>query len=191
MICHSNIAKLDIERSEIIALAHIDSIYRFALYMVHDDEKAQSLMLYTYVRACRSPDRFNDRTSCRIWLLAILNDAITDTSPILPGARGRDNQDSASVVMEGHSGIRFGEVAVAIGELPALDRAIILLSDMEGLSYQEIASIVRCPIGNVSFRLFRGRMFLSRRLKAYLTAAAGSLSNHKKPGLEVIEELEQ
>ena len=172
-----NIAKLDIDRFETMALAHIDSIYRFALYMVHDDEKAQSLMLYTYLRACKSLETFDDRTSCRIWLLAILNDAIADTSPILPGARGRDNQDSASFAMSGFSGIRFGEVAAAIGELPALDRAIILLSDMERLSYEEIANIVRCSIGNVSFRLFRGRMFLSKRLKAYLS---GSVEPHTR-----------
>lgn len=182
-----NTAKLDMDRFETIALEHIDSIYRFALYMMHDDERAQSLIFYTYLRACKSPDRFNDRTSCRIWLLAILNEAITAS---LPGARGRDNQDNAGVAMRGSPGVRFGELAAAIGELPALDRAIILLSDMEGFSYEEIANIVGCSLGNVSFRLFRGRMFLSRRLKAYLTAAVGSLSNHRKPGLEVIEEFE-
>ncbi|MFC1715979.1 RNA polymerase sigma factor [Candidatus Poribacteria bacterium] len=164
-----NIVKLDIDRFETMVLAHIDSIYRFALYMVHDDEKAQSLMLYTYLRACKSLETFDDRTSCRIWLLAILNDAIANTSPILPEARGRDNQDSASVAMRGLSEVRFGEVAAAIGELSALDRAIILLSDMEWLSHEEIANIVGCSIGNVSFRLFRGRMFLSKRLKAYLS----------------------
>jgi len=184
-----NIAKVG-NKFEAIALAHIDSIYRFALYMVHDDEKAQSLMFYTYIRACKSPDRFNDRTSCRIWLLAILNDAIMITSPILPGARGRGNQDSASVAMGEFSRIRFGEVAVAIGELPALDRAIILLSDMEGLSYEEIANIVGCSIGNVSFRVFRGRMFLSKKLKTYLTAEVGSLSNHRRPDMGVIKESE-
>jgi RNA polymerase sigma-70 factor (ECF subfamily) len=138
--------------------------------MVHDDEKAQSLMLYTYLRACKSPNRFDDRASCRIWLLAILNDAIANTSPILPGARGQDNQDSASVTMGEFSGVRFGEVAAAISELPALDRAIILLSDMEGFSYEDIANIVRCSVRNVSFRLFRGRMFLSKRLKAMLNS---------------------
>ena len=97
MSVDNNIAELDIDRFEKIALAHIDSIYRFALYMVHDDERAQNLMLYTYLRACKSPDRFDDRKTCRAWLLAMLNDAITDTSPILPGARGQDNQDNAGV----------------------------------------------------------------------------------------------
>jgi RNA polymerase sigma-70 factor (ECF subfamily) len=185
-----NIAKLGIDSFRTIALAHIDSIYRFALYMVHDDERAQNLMLYTYLRACRFPDIISDRTNCRIWLLAVLNDAITDTSPILPGARGQDNQDNAGVARGEFSGVRLGEVAAAISELPALDRAIILLSDMEGLSYEEIANIVRCSIGNVSFRLFRGRKFLSKRLRAYLAAEVSSLSNHRKPCLGVIEEPE-
>lgn len=179
-----NIAKLDIDRFEKIALAQIDSIYRFALYMVHDDERAQNLMLYTYLRACRSPDIISDKTSCRIWLLAILHDAITGTSPILFRARERDSQDIASVATGKSLRIQSSEVAAAIGELPALDRAIILLSDMENLSYEEIANIVRCSVGNVSFRLFRGRMFLSKRLKALLNGRGGFSERYRRSDLE-------
>jgi RNA polymerase sigma-70 factor (ECF subfamily) len=156
--------------------------------MVHDDERAQNLVLYTYLRACRSPDIISGRMSCRIWLLAILHDVITDTNPILIRARERYGQDIADVATGESSRIRFGEVAAAIGELPALDRAIILLSDMEDLSHEEIANIVRCSVGNVSFRVFRGRKFLSKRLKSCLAAEVSSLSNHRRPCLGVIEE---
>jgi RNA polymerase sigma-70 factor (ECF subfamily) len=163
-------AKLDRDKFDIIALAHLDSVYRFALYMVQDDEKAQNLVLYAYFKAYKSLDRFDDRTSCRIWLLTILNDAIAETNPILPEARGQDNQESDSNAVREIPGIRFGEISAAVSELSAPDRAVILLSDMEGLSYEEIANIVGCSVEDVSFRLCRGRKLLIKRLKAMLNS---------------------
>lgn len=163
-------AKLDRDKFDTVALAHLDSVYRFALYMVQDDEKAQNLVLYTYFRAYRSLDGFNYRKSCRIWLLSILNDAIAETSPILPGARGRDSQESDSNAVREIPGIRFGEISTAVNELSAPDRAVVLLSDMEGLSYEEIADIVGCSVEDASFRLCRGRRLLIERLKSILNS---------------------
>ncbi len=162
--------ELDIDRFETTALAHIDSIYRFALCMMQDEEEAQKLVLYTYLKAYKSLDRYSGRKCCRIWLLAILNDVIAKTCPVLPGARGRDNQDNAGITVGRFSGIRFGEIVAAMSELPAMDRAIVLLSDMEGLSHREIANIVGCSVEEVSFRLFRGRRLLIERLKALLNS---------------------
>jgi RNA polymerase sigma-70 factor (ECF subfamily) len=83
--------ELDIDRFRTTALAHIDSIYRFALYMIQDEEEAQKLVLYTYLKACKSLDRYSDKERCRMWLLAILNDAIMKISPVLPEAAGGDS----------------------------------------------------------------------------------------------------
>ena len=169
----SSEAKTDRDRFDTVSLAHIDSVYRFALYMMQDEEEAQKLVLYTYLKACKSPDRYGNGISCRICLLTILNDVIMKISPVFPRTAGRDNQDNAGVAVRRFSGIRFGEVAAAISELPTPDRAVVLLSDMEGLSYAEIATIVGYSIENVLFRLFRGRKLLIERLKATLNGRGG------------------
>ena len=181
----SSKAKLERDKFDTTALTHIDSVYRFALYMVQDDEKAQNLVLYTYLKAYMSPYRFKDRTSSRIWLLAILNDAITKTNHNLTEAEGRDSQDNSDVTEKRLSGIRFGEITTAISKLPVLDRAIILLSDMERLSCEEIANIVGCPIESVSSRLFRARKLLIGKLKDTINGRDQLAERSKKAKLAI------
>jgi RNA polymerase sigma-70 factor (ECF subfamily) len=153
---------MNIHTFETIALVHIDSLYRFALYMAGNEDDAQSLVQNTYLKAYKYFNRSKVEVICKAWLLGILNDTFISSACDL----SRNRQVSS---LPGNIKVpkdRFcHEIIAAMNELPAQYRVAILLVDVEGLSYKEIASVIGCSIETVMSRLCRGRRLLGRMLQ--------------------------
>jgi RNA polymerase sigma-70 factor (ECF subfamily) len=163
---------------EEVALVHLGAIYRSALRLTHNRAEAEDLAQETCLRAFRSFHRFNPGTNCRAWLFTILRNAFRDR--LRRGGRERldaeapdwdgESQSATAMAPVGHPEEEFfltvldGDVDRALKALPLAFREVVMLSDLEALSYKEIAEVVGCPIGTVMSRLSRGRALLRRAL---------------------------
>ena len=169
--------RLKKEKFEEVALEHIDSLYRFALYTVGNESDAQDLVQDTYLKAYRFFDKFEEGTNCKAWLLTILKNTFINT--IRRGKRhpqvvylsemeGRGVQLSTDGNPEDEVfGNLFDDyISAAMNALPDAYRDAVLLADVEGLSYKEIADMIGCPIGTVMSRLHRGRGMLRKKLRS-------------------------
>jgi RNA polymerase sigma-70 factor (ECF subfamily) len=161
------------------ALVHIDTLYRSALRLTHDRAEAEDLVQETYLRAFRGFHRFNPGTNCRAWLLTILRNEFLRRlrrggHEVLHGDPGDRDPGVTSVTDPGRprghpeeqllQTILHGDVDRALKALPLAYREVVILADLEELSYREIAQIVGCPMGTVMSRLARGRARLRRLL---------------------------
>ena len=160
---------------EVVALVHLDALYRSALRLTHNRAEAEDLVQETCLRAFRSFHRFNPGTNCRAWLFTILRNAFLNqvrrgAHEVLEGdtAGWESAVESATgpAAAEGHpeeelfQTILHGDVDRAIKALQLAFREVVVLADLEGLSYKEVAQVVGCPIGTVMSRLSRGRHLL-------------------------------
>jgi RNA polymerase sigma-70 factor, ECF subfamily len=170
-------------RLEQAALGHIDALYRTALRMTRNASDAEDLVQEAYLRAFRSLHQFTEGTNLRAWLFRILTntyineyrrrqrrpasasldgfeefylyDHLVDSRVQPPDERPED------VVLER---LTVGDVTAAIESLPEEFRQVVLLADVEGFAYREIAEIVGIPVGTVMSRLFRARRRLQKQL---------------------------
>lgn len=167
------------EEFEREALVHLDTLYNVALRLTGDPADAEDLVQDAVARAWRSWDTYALGTNCRAWLITILRntfinkfrkakrrptpvqfDSVEDIS-IFEAARTEDPEGSF------FDRIVDDEIKRAIQELPEEFRTPVVLSDVEGLGYAEIAKILDLPVGTVKSRLFRGRRRLQKRLYEY------------------------
>lgn len=168
------------------ALPHLDAVYRFALRLSGSPDQAADLVQDTFLRAFRSWDQYTRGTNAKSWLFTICRNVFlrgrervrrheelveknVDRDDTLPDPV---NPVWASVESVDPEGDFFGslvddEILRAVAALPDEYRAAVLLSDLEGLSYQEIADVLEVPVGTVKSRLFRGRRRLQQALYAY------------------------
>jgi len=166
------------ERFEEIALVHMDSVHKYALCMAKNESDANDLVQETYFRAYRFFDKFREGTNCKAWLITILRNTFINTirrerkHPQMiylseMNEKGREllgDADPENAIF----GVLFDDdVFDAMNLLPAKYRIAVLLADIEGLSYKEIADKVGCPVGTVMSRLCRGRRLLKKRLQDY------------------------
>lgn len=168
------------------ALPHLDAVYRFALRLSGSPDQAQDLVQDTFVRAFKAWDQYTPGTQCKSWLFTICrnlylrqwerkqrHDEIVaeNTQPEAPGSDVVNPLWSAvaNVDPEGQffDAIVDEEVLRAIDDLPEDFRTVLVLSDVEGLSYEEISEMVGAPVGTVKSRLFRGRRRLQKVLYDY------------------------
>jgi len=167
--------------SEEEALAHIDALYRTALRLTRNPADAEDLVQETYLRAFRFRDRFAAGSNLRAWLFKILTNAAISrfrhTSRESGDASLDEMEESdlyAHVAGDGGRGdsaedellnaVLDVDVRQAIEDLPEPFRMAVVLSDVEGFSYKEIADMLDVPLGTVMSRLFRGRRNLRKRL---------------------------
>jgi RNA polymerase sigma-70 factor, ECF subfamily len=169
-------------RFEEEALKHLDALYRTALRMTRNPSDAEDLVQDALVRAYRFYDRFQPGTNFRAWLFKILTNTYINT---YRRKQGRPQESSLEDTEEfflynqlsGDSGERVTDVEDtvldslgadsiqrAIDQLPPQFRTTVQLSDVEGLSYAEIAEATGVAKGTVMSRLFRGRRQLQRAL---------------------------
>ena len=165
------------EEFQVVATEHMDSLYRFALNMTGNKSDAQDLVQDTYLRAYRFFDKFEEGTNCKAWLITILRNTFINT--IRHRRRKRmiylSEMEEFGTELPSEDDVEdkiFGDlidddVTAAVSAIPAEYRSIVLLADMEGLSYREIADTVGCPMGTVMSRLFRGRRLLRKKLEGY------------------------
>jgi RNA polymerase sigma-70 factor (ECF subfamily) len=161
------------------ALVHLDTLYNVALRLTANAQDAEDLVQDTVTKAYRAWDTYEPGTNCRAWLVTIMRntfinqfrrrsrqpsqvqyEAVQDIS-VFEQVQDRDPEGSF------FHHIVDDEVKRAIQELPEEFRMPVVLSDVEGLSYAEIAEILGLPVGTVKSRLFRGRRRLQQRLYEY------------------------
>lgn len=161
------------------ALVHLDALYRVALRLTGSASDADDLVQETMLKAYRGWDQFTPGTNAKGWLLTILRHAFineyrrrrrrpetVDIDAIEPFAVFDDLQE------EDPQGAFFDrivddEVLRAIDQLPEAFRETLVLSDVEGMSYDEIAKVLDVPVGTVKSRLFRARHLLQAKLYGY------------------------
>src|SRR5437867_7479427 len=151
------------------ALVHLDALYRVALRLTGNAADADDLVQETMLKAYRAWDQYEKGTNAKGWLLTILRNAFineyrrrsrhpepVDLDTIEPFVVFDDVQE------EDPQGAFFDkivdeEVLRAVDQLPEAFREAVMLSDVEGLSYDEVAKVLDVPVGTVKSRLFRGR----------------------------------
>jgi len=160
-----------------VALVHLDGLYHVALRLTRNRAEAEDVVQETCLRAFRSFDRFNPGTNCRAWLFAILRNVFLNRVR----TRGREvleaemeGLDQVEAAADTHVGgspeeqllqtVLHGDVDRALAALPLAFREAVMLVDIEGLTYREVAEVIGCPIGTVMSRLSRGRALLRRAL---------------------------
>jgi RNA polymerase sigma-70 factor (ECF subfamily) len=166
---------------EEVALVHLDALYRSALRLTQNRAEAEEVVQETCLRAFKSFHRFNPGTNCRAWLFTILRNAFLNR--VRDG--GREVLEGESTVWESavvsatetragenpeeefFQTVLHGDVDRALKALPLVFRETVVLADLEGLSYREIAEVIGCPTGTVMSRLSRGRRLLRRALAGF------------------------
>jgi RNA polymerase sigma-70 factor (ECF subfamily) len=178
--------KADFDR---LAFAHFRELRRVALRVCEDRATADDLVQETYLRAWRSFDRFERGTNCRAWLYRILFNVRSEyrrTQSRQPLVFSLDYVKEAELPSQTNTSLDFTlqEIKQAFAELPEPFRIAVLLSDLEGLRYREIAEVLSIPVGTVMSRLNRGRRMLRARLATSLSRneAADSLGKNKTSG---------
>ena len=166
------------------ALSHLDRLYSAALRMTRNSADAEDLVQETYVKALRGRDSFKPGTNMKAWLYRILTNTYINSyrkavrSPQMSGdeevtdwqlarAASHDSQGLRSAEMEALENTPDAAVAAAMADLAENYRLAVYLSDVEGFSYKEIATIMDTPIGTVMSRLNRGRSQLRKALAEY------------------------
>ena len=163
-----------------MALVHLDALYHVALRLTRNRAQAEDIVQEAFLRAFRSFHHFNPGTNCRAWFFTILrniflNRVRTQGREVLEAEMG--GVDQAEGMVDTHVGanpeerflqtVLHGDVDRALATLPMAFREAVLLVDIEGLTYREVAEIVGCPIGTVMSRLSRGRALLRRALVCF------------------------
>jgi RNA polymerase sigma-70 factor (ECF subfamily) len=165
------------------AMPYMDALYTAAMRMTHNAADAEDLVQETFLRGYRGYPRFEEGTNLRAWLYRILTNTFINSyrskqrrpqesdlgevedlylyrrlGGLEASERGRSAEDELMDLVTDE------EVKRALDELPDQFRVAVLLADVEGFSYKEIAEILDIPVGTVMSRLHRGRKGLQRLL---------------------------
>src|SRR3954471_1346968 len=158
-------------------MPHVDRLFRHAMWLERNRAEAEDLVQETLVQALQSFHRFSPGTNCRAWLIAILqhvrsnrrrkqgrviidanfDERVTNVVPFVPPVPDHLTDE---------------EILLALQNIPAHHQEVILLCDVEGLTYKEIAAALEIPIGTVMSRLHRGRELLRSALTRGATGPA-------------------
>jgi len=151
-----------------------DSLYNFAHWLTHNREEAEDLVQETYGKALKGFPSFQPGTNFRAWMFRILrNTFLTSRTGLKSGMTiSLDSEEGESVIpttTETPESLLIERsnqqmVQEAIEELPVIFREVLLLCDVEEMSYQEIAETISIPIGTVMSRLARARNALRQGL---------------------------
>ncbi|HVP07695.1 MAG TPA: sigma-70 family RNA polymerase sigma factor [Candidatus Acidoferrum sp.] len=165
------------------ALPHMDALYRTALRMTKNENDAEDLVQEAFAKAYRFWDKFEPGSNCRAWLFKIMTNIFINeyrSKSRAPVSVNVDDIDDnylygqlAQLAPEENpeqqlfAKIFDDDVRKAIEELPDDFRLVVILSFLEGFSYQEIAEIADLQLGTVKSRLHRGRKLLQKKLFDY------------------------
>ena len=181
------------------AMQFMDALYTAALRLTHNAADAEDLVQETYLKAYRAYGSFEEGTNLRAWLYRILTNTFINN---YRSKKRRPDETDIEEIEDLYLYRRLGgleaavagrsaedqlldwftdaEVKEAVESLPEQFRMAVLLSDVEGFSYKEIAEILDIPIGTVMSRLHRGRKALQRQL--YEFARSRHLTSVDGPG---------
>nr|WP_284550772.1 sigma-70 family RNA polymerase sigma factor [Aestuariimicrobium sp. T2.26MG-19.2B] len=189
-------------RFEADAMQYLDQLYGAALRMTRNPADAEDVVQDTYAKAFQSFGQFTPGTNLKAWLYRILTNTYINTyrkaqrQPKTSGA-GEDVEDwqLAKASQHDSTGLRSAEVealeslpdqdiVAALNELSPDFRQAVMLADVEGFAYKEIAEIMGTPIGTVMSRLNRGRSQL-RALLAGVAHERGIGLDHDSQGRKI------
>jgi len=170
--------RIEFERE---ALKHLDALYGTALRLTRSAADAEDLVQDTFLKAYRFHDHFEAGTNLKAWLFKILTNTFinkyrrstrersvfdgVDADPVGEGVMSTSAMRSLiDPVGTALTPLVGKEIESALATLPEDYRMMILLADVEELSYKEIAEIVGCPIGTVMSRLHRARRMMQKQL---------------------------
>lgn len=158
------------------ALEHMSALHSAALRMARDKTEADDLVQDTYLRAYRFFDRFEKGTCIKAWLFTILKNTFINNfkkqskrPEHVDFDRLKSSEEEPASFDDPSEELLYSSFSdkfdSAVDALPEEFRNVILLSDVKGLSYKEIAEKVDRPIGTVMSRLHRGRKLLRSSLR--------------------------
>lgn len=165
--------------------AHREVAYRTAYWILRDADDALDVTQEAFLRAYRSLNRFAGRSSFRTWLRRIATNAALDRrqrrlrEPELPETLQVADDSPGAAERLAREETR-ALVRQAIDELPPASRAAVVLRDVHGLSYAEIAETLRIPKGTVMSRIHKGRQILRRKLADVLGPRAEVLQRARQ-----------
>ncbi len=168
-------SQLAAELFEQFAIPHFDRLYNFACWLTHDRQEAEDLVQETYAKALKGFSSFLPGTNFRAWIYKILPNTFltsrtglkaTATVPLdlegeeetLPSVK----KTPESILLQRSDG-QF--VQQALEQLPVAYREVLLLCEVEEMSYQEISATLAIPMGTVMSRLSRAREALRNGLR--------------------------
>jgi RNA polymerase sigma-70 factor, ECF subfamily len=176
---------------EELAMPLFDQLYNFAHWLTHNRDEAEDLVQETYVKALKGFSSFRLGTNFRAWMYRILRNTFLTSRTGLKATMTvplDSEEDKPEVALERETPEtilieRSNSQLVhrAIDVLPVYFREILLLCEVEEMSYQEIAETLSIPIGTVMSRLSRARKMLERCLQQ-------ELQKEQNHGLRVVED---
>ena len=164
------------------AYPHKDILYNFALRTTGDKDDAYDLLQETFMKAFRFWDKYEKGTNIRAWLFRIMKNSyinryrkesrepgIVDYDDVenFYDLIRDDSTDSNDLQRRMFSNMLSDEVIEALQSLPEDFRTVVILCDIEEMTYDEISEFLNCPIGTVRSRLHRGRKMLEEKLHDY------------------------
>lgn len=170
------------------ALVHTDALFGAAYRLTRNARDAEDLVQDSLLRAYRFWDSFEQDSNCKAWLLRIVTN--TFINEYQRRKRSREVLDAATAEQDATDGVLMhagatdrqsperkliersvsDDVQRALDGLPGDFRTAVVLCDVQGLSYKEIADIMQTPVGTVMSRLFRGRKLLAAALREFALA---------------------
>lgn len=176
---------------EELAMPLFDHLYNFAHWLTRNRDEAEDLVQETYVKALKGFSSFQLGTNFRAWMYRILRNTFltsrtglkaTLTVPLVaeedPPEPAVERETPETILIERSS---WQQVHSAIEQLPVHFREVLLLCDVEEMSYQEIAETLSIPLGTVMSRLSRARKAVGERLRQ-------ELQREQNNGLRVLED---
>jgi RNA polymerase sigma-70 factor (ECF subfamily) len=164
------------------AIPYQSALYNYALKIVRNSDDAQDLVQDTYYKAYKSFHQFKSGTNSKAWMFMILKNTFINNYRKLKREPSKVDYDDIENIYEEiksdwtsdnnldldfYQNFLDDDLSAALAKLPMKMKEVFLLCDMEGYSYEEIADIIKVPVGTVRSRLHRARKFLQEELFGY------------------------
>jgi RNA polymerase sigma-70 factor (ECF subfamily) len=153
------------------ALPCLDYLFRIAMWLTRNHAEAEDIVQETFTEALKSFHRYEQGTNCRAWLVTILYHL--NSKRLRAGSRLRLVDDSngrisatAAYTLPTPEDITDEDILSVLRALPVQFQEVVILSDVEDMTYKEISAALGVPVGTVMSRLHRGRKLLRAELLA-------------------------
>jgi RNA polymerase sigma-70 factor (ECF subfamily) len=150
------------------AMPHVDRLFRHAMWLERNRSNAEDLVQETLSQALQSFHRFTPGTNCRAWLLSIMQHVRANRQrkrgAIIESSVDERAADIVPFVPPIPDAVTDEDMLLALEQIPPHHQEVILLCDVEEMTYKEIAAALGIPIGTVMSRLHRGRELLRTEL---------------------------
>jgi RNA polymerase sigma-70 factor (ECF subfamily) len=172
---------------EAVAMPFVDALYNTAYRMTRNSEDAEDLVQETYLKAYKYYDKFEEGTNFKAWLFKIMKNTFinnyrkrqaappqSDFADIEESFESQVSEEVTRRVKDPEEelleNVLDEDVQRSLEELPDDYRMVVILADLEGFAYKEIADILEVPVGTVMSRLYRGRRRLEEAMLRYARA---------------------